>query len=347
MNASATPDNNGRIAYLDALRVICSFLVIVNHTYGFIGSHWNNAPIRFTSFLFFFTSKIAVPIFLMISGYTLLTKTDTIFKTLSRFMRIAVTLIVFSFVYEVYQYLCGDIAELNVLHFLNRIYTEPVTTAFWYLYAYAGILLMVPFLQRMVKGMTRSDFLFFFAVSFFFIGLWPMIVEYTPVSDYSHRFDLPLFGAHICYLLLGYFLHMYGCKQVPTLALVLVGGICVIMSTTITDHRFVSTAGARYLFMDNIALVPIVLSSICAFCLVSRFPFSQRTAAMMRRLGRHSFGIYLLGDLAISVLFPLVNVFLNHLHPLFAVVLFQVCCWLLALALSMALRHVPLIRKLL
>lgn len=346
MNAETSRPSSGRIASLDVLRILCSFLVIVNHTYSYIGLDRVSGSVRFASFLALFSSKIAVPVFLMISGCTLLTKTDTIAKTLKRFIRIAAALIVFSFFYELRAH-AGALETLSIKRFLHSIYTVQITTAYWYLYMYAGLLLMVPFLQRMVKGMSRSDFLFFFVVSLFFVSLWPMIVEYTPVSEYYMFFELPLFGAHICYLLLGYFISTQNHRRIPLAALLIPALLSIVACAVVTDRAFVSSGGARYLFLDNISLLPIVLTSACIFCLALRLPLRGRAADCARYLGSCAFGIYLFGDLTIAILFPWLYVLLDHFHPLFAAALYQAAAWLLALAFTMVLKRVPLIRKLL
>lgn len=348
MNDRINKPSQERIAYLDALRILCSFLVIVNHTYNYVGLDRVSDPVRFILFLTLFVSKMAVPAFLMISGYTLLTKTDSISKSLTRFVRIAVVLVVFSFFYEAYSFLCGNMETLSVKRFLHSIYQVRITPAYWYLYMYAGLLLMVPFLQRMVKGMSRSDFLFFFAISFFFIGLWPMIVEYTPVSEYCPLFELPLFGSSICYLLLGYFIAAYGSKiRLPAVLLLPLWLVCIVLCAAATQRAYIMTNGANYLFLDNISLLPIMIAGACFFSLSSGISLHGRAALAARWLGSHSFGVYLLGDLSITILIPWFYFLRDALHPLAAVTLYQICCWLFALLGAVVLKRIPLIRNLL
>ena len=66
-----------REAFLDVLRIIACFFVIVNHTNSDIFKSATPASLTwFVSLTYFFISKIAVPIFFMISGYLLLNKAD-------------------------------------------------------------------------------------------------------------------------------------------------------------------------------------------------------------------------------------------------------------------------------
>lgn len=336
-----------RIAYLDALRALCCFLVIVNHTYDYVGLSVASAPVRLGAFTSLFLSKPAVPVFLMISGCTLLTKDDTIPKTLSRFMRIVVTLVLFSFVYAVYGFLSGQTDSLSVKRFLLSIYEVNITTAYWYLYAYAGILLMLPFLQKMARNMDKHDFLFFFAISILFFGIWPMIVEYTPMSAQTELFALPLFGTYIAYMLMGYYLHTYGVKKPPVPVLAAAIAACALLCGMATDRAYAATAGTRYLYFDNIGLLPVIIMSVCLFLLAQRLPLSGRAADLLSRLGCHAFGVYLLSDLFIAVLLPLFLLLRAHMPVLIALALYQLAVWACSLGTTALLRHVPLIRRLL
>lgn len=330
-----------RIAWLDTLRVLCCYLVIVNHSYDAIGIAAVSRPVRLISFMILYSVKIAVPIFLMISGWTLLNKSDSIRKTLSRFLRIVVIYILFSAVYEI-----NSSGTFRPSYFFHTVYTIPITNAYWYLITYAGLLLMMPFLQKMAKAMRREDFLFYFAISFIFIAFYPMLEKYTDLSMYSDHFRLPLFGTHICYVLLGYYFMHHNKRRFPAVLLVCVPILCAALCTALTEFSFITSQGKTYLFMDNIALLPTVLSSICVFTLFSRLNVSGHAARIIAHLGRLSFGVYLLSDLALSRLMPVFDALMNVMHPLAAVTLYQLLTFAVSLAAAQLLTKIPLIGKL-
>lgn len=332
---------------LDLLRLLCSFLVIVNHTYDYVRLSEASAPVRYASFAAFSFSKIAVPIFLMISGFTLLSKTDDIKKTFSRVLRIGLSLVVFSFVYEVYRYVSGQQDSLSIKRFLLFIYEQHTTTAFWYLYAYLGLLVMLPFLQKLAHAMSKQDFLLYFAIMLFFCSFWPLVVEYTPMSAYNEQFALPLSGSLVGYLFLGYFLHTHSFKEPPAVVCILLTAVSVLLSAAVTNHSFVATSGARYLFLDGIGLLPTVVSSFCMFCLVRRLCRGRQLPAVIRPLGAATFGVYLLADLFISLLFPMCVFLRAHLPALAAVFLYQLSIWAASLCCTLLLRRIPLLRRLL
>lgn len=346
MSSNEVSFSGKHINYLDALRVVCSFFVIVNHTYQCVPLLQSSNPVRFITFTSLFLSKVAVPVFLMISGFTLLSKDESLFKTLQRVLHIVVTLIIFSFIYEIYNCLFVTAQPINLKHFLHSIYDQPITNAYWYLYAYAGLLLMLPPLRKMVKTMSCNDFLYYFSLSFFFVGFWPLVVEYTSMSEYCWKFQLPLFTAHICYLLLGYYLRTYGTKLLPAPLLLTILCTTILSCAFLTQYKFVITEGTQHLFLDDISLLPITISSVCFFCLVSKIPLQGHTSAVIRNLGSYTFGIYLLGDLAIAICFPCLHFLLEYVPPILAVFGYQILSWLFALAFSIVLKHLPIFRKL-
>lgn len=66
-----------RKVYLDFLRILACFLVIVNHTNSDIFLNSSIGITWFVSITYFFICKIAVPLFVMISGAVLLGKKDS------------------------------------------------------------------------------------------------------------------------------------------------------------------------------------------------------------------------------------------------------------------------------
>ena len=71
------PEKKTKTAYLELLRIIACFFVIVNHTSsGIFLSRTPNDKTWWVSVTYFFACKVAVPIFLMISGTLMLGKID-------------------------------------------------------------------------------------------------------------------------------------------------------------------------------------------------------------------------------------------------------------------------------
>lgn len=162
-------------SYIYVLKIIACFLVIVNHTNSDIFLSISPSLTWFMSVTYFFVSKIAVPLFLMCSGVTLLEKTDSLQKYFLRISRIILVIIMFSSIYYIKSV---GLLNFSLIGFINSIYSKNITGAFWYLYLYLGILIALPFLQKLCKVMSKTDFLHYIFISIIFLGtiLYSLII---------------------------------------------------------------------------------------------------------------------------------------------------------------------------
>ncbi|MCE5342834.1 MAG: acyltransferase family protein, partial [Eubacteriales bacterium] len=186
-----------RYAYLDFLRILAAFLVIVNHTNSLVFKNLIPADTTWWfSIAWYYGSKIAVPLFVMVSGACLLPKQDSYRKALGRFARVLAVLVLFSYLYylvNLWQAGWAWRAALNIPAFLGSIWAQRITDSFWYLYFYLGLMVMLPFLQRMATTMRKRDLEAFMAVSFAAFSFWPLLTHYVPALALPQYFDLPLF----------------------------------------------------------------------------------------------------------------------------------------------------------
>ena len=93
---AARPANEGkaRAAFLDFLRILAAFLVIVNHTNSYVFKALTPADSQWHwSILWYYVSKTAVPLFIMISGACLLGKRDSYAKMGRRILRTLLALV--------------------------------------------------------------------------------------------------------------------------------------------------------------------------------------------------------------------------------------------------------------
>ena len=140
--------------YIECLRIIAIILVIYNHTreLGFtLYQYTSDACSYYLSVLMIPVCKTAVPIFLMISGATLLGKEEDYRYLFSRRIVRYVGIILFWGSIQYFRYVRTGKAELSVRGWWNNIYSSPKLETYWYLYLYLGFLLLLP-LQQCTKG---------------------------------------------------------------------------------------------------------------------------------------------------------------------------------------------------
>ena len=340
-----------RTSFLDLLRIIACFLVIVNHTNSAIfRSRTPESLTWYASLIYFFISKIAVPIFFMISGYLLLNKIDSYKKCLQRIFRIAIALIVCSFIYALYHtYHNNPDASFSsvIIQFQTTHFKSP-TNALWYMYAYLGILIMLPFLQKMTHLMTKCDYLVFFAISGFFFSVLPILSHYFPDVKLNKNFQLPIFSAYISMLFIGQYFSRFGIKKTKFLfSLACLLFVLMLTFNVVATRYEYNKSSKSYLFFDNRTYLPILLQSVCVFYIISFVKIPEKLSKAVTYIGSCTFGIYLVSDMLIDALKPIYTRAETHIHPLFAVILFEICVFLTGLIIVSILKKVPLIKKIL
>lgn len=143
--------------HLELLRIIAVYLVVLTHTgkRGFMYfTTLEPSVIYFVTMLIPVICNIAVPLFFMISGATLIGKDESpgqIWRR--RIPRHLAVLVLASLMMYVYYGLKDD-ALLSVADFLRALYTQNVIVPYWFLYGYLAFLILLPFLRRMIRGLT-------------------------------------------------------------------------------------------------------------------------------------------------------------------------------------------------
>lgn len=324
--------------FIEIIRIIAAFLVIVNHTNSDIFLNRGISITWFLSLGYFFVSKIAVPLFVIVSGYLMLGKVDSYSKCMKRVMRMIMVLVLFSLPYYIDAI---GISTFHPLEYLKSLVGNSVTTAFWYIYFYIGVLLMLPFLQRFFNALEKKDIHIFLVMSALFSCLWPILVHYFPRLSLFGSFQVPIFGTYIALLFLGGYFRKYGVPKISVIWYVVVFCTCLAFNIIMTYFEYQKNSG-WYLFLDNREYLPIVLQSVCVFAIVSRFTISEKLAPIVKVIGGCTFGIYLLSDFFIDKLrFICDELCTNGIYPVLAVIIFEIIVFGLGLVATYIMKQIP------
>ena len=348
-NILNAPTTRTKTPFLELLRIIASFCVIVNHTSPDVFLTTTPSVDWFVSLFYFYASKVAVPIFLMISGYTMLDRQDDYKKSFLRLFRIGCCLLFFSAVYFISYYLEGAFERLSIISFFGWILPGPMTNAFWYLYMYLGLLVMMPFLQKLVSVMKKEDFHVFFLFSGLLYSFWPLVVHYIPKLTYSGYFSMPLFFIEIALPFLGCYLKRYSVPSTKGKVIAVVGFLgCCLLNTVLTYFEYHRMGGTDYLFLDYYQHLPIILESLCVFYFISTLSIGQRSGKVLVFLGSLTFGIYLISDL-LNKHWKGVFLGLSQLtgSRLLALLPYELLIFIGGGVIAFVLKKIPIIKKLL
>ena len=334
--------------YLEYLRIVASFLVIVNHTNSLVFLSRAPSCTWFLSITWFFICKIAVPLFLMISGALLLQRQDTFRKTVSRFFRVFVVFFVCSAgCYIFFQW--NSTEESSALLFLAKFFSgSPVSNAYWYFYLYLGLLLTMPLLQRMAAALSQKGVLWLILLSVGIRGVLPLIEIFTK-HPANFFWEGGLFSTYIGLLFAGYYIDRYMKLEHRHFWIALTVFIVLVAFEVIYTYFLYLEDAEEYLYLDNRTLLPITASSACAFLMVKHLlSWKQPSPAAEKKIsqiGGLTFGIYLLSDPAIRATRGFYSYLSGRVNAFAAVVVWEVILYLFCGLVIVVIRMIPGVKK--
>ena len=198
--------------HLELIRALAMLLVIFNHTgtSGFMLYSVAQQSVFYPVYLFLSVAcKPAVPLYWMVSGALLLPKEESIAHVYRhRVLRMVLVLLLFSVGPHLASVILGR-TELNLKHVFVTVYSSPmsIATTYWFICAYIGVMMMLPFLRRLVKAMTRREWLYLFLLMFVFRGCIPIAEYLIAQGDLHINRDImdSLFSMNVVYFMAGYY----------------------------------------------------------------------------------------------------------------------------------------------
>lgn len=207
--ANDTDRSSEKKVYLEICRIIAIFCIMYQHTGGRGADAWQytgSSLVYAISMTGMIISCIGVPLFWMISGALLLSRQESWKKVYGRRMpRIAAVLVIFSIIRYVYQCLTNGQAG-SVGAFLKQFGTKEIFLPYWFLYEYLGILLILPFLKKIVQNLTQQEKQLLFGL---ILG-WNVLNDIFKIgmgTGFMIGFSFP---SSIYYFMLGYLLENCG-----------------------------------------------------------------------------------------------------------------------------------------
>ncbi|HOY07326.1 MAG TPA: acyltransferase family protein [Saprospiraceae bacterium] len=311
MQGQAVHQEREKFFWADRLRNIATILVIAIHiaapiAHGYpdldtwwwwTGNWWNSL------------SRPAVPLFVMLSGYLLLSKDYPLPVFLKkRFSRIIIPALFWMSVYLLYNYIAkGDPATL--WDAVKRIVSGPVHYHLWFIYLIIGLYLVYPILRAWVKTASEQDLLYFLILCA--IGTWgyKLLYEFGHISIGIY-FELAVNNAG--YFVLGYYLGTKSAsdddregmswrftrRQLAQIGLALV--VIGTASTATLSYWFGHVRGQNFNFFYDY-LTPNVSISAAGWFLLVKSAFNTKPLLPIEKdFAAASFGIYFVHVLVID-----------------------------------------------
>ena len=191
----------------DLMRIIASFFVVLIHASSSLAdgiSVWYNAISRFS-----------VPVFVLISGYYLLRRAPSGTRMVRRIFSLVGMHIIWSALYFVFYRLMGDIPSGDLADVLTYLLTQP--THLWYLYALAGLWILLPGLQVFARHASEREYRYALWVTGILGTVVTLGVRSNWLSTFSvivERTKLPYAMGFVFLFLMGGYLYRFPAKRV-------------------------------------------------------------------------------------------------------------------------------------
>ena len=335
--------------FIDLLRILAAFLVIVNHTNSQIFlAETPDSPLWYLSLTWFSVSRIAVALFMMITGYLMLDRPQSWRKTFYRALRIFLVIPLFSLPHYILNLVHGTVEHPGIWDFLKTVYTTSMATGFWYLYLYLAVVICLPFIQKFAAACSKRDLLIYIGLAGIVATVLPFLEQYLPGTAPYGGFKPPMVNLYLLLMLLGYYFKKYPltfrgvrivCVGVYLLSLL--GGIAL------SRWEYAASDGASYLEAFHREHITVVLPAAATFCFWSTVPFGERLGRFLRFWAPLTFGVYLLSDLLIALTDAPYISLAAVIGRFPAMLIYEVGLFTAAALITWVLKKIPLLKRLL
>lgn len=311
-----------RVVFLDWLRVIACFMVMVVHASECVYS--NDYSFSFPSELGRWSVCLingfvrpAVPLFLMASAYLLVplrTDTGTFFR--KRLTRVVIPFVLWLVLYAVLPAAWGETTLDGAMSNLAQIAINfiPRASHLWFIYMLLGIYIIMPVLTPWLERVSRREEECYILLWLFTTLFWHAHEIFGDVFGECWWNPFPLFyyvSGYVGYVLLAHYIRKYldwNIRKTLTIALpcFLVGyAMCIwsfyTRSFTVAEVRLLE------LSWQTTSFAP-ALMSFGAFMLIKQINYSgRRVYGAVISISAVSYGMYLMHMLVLPYVFVLLN----------------------------------------
>lgn len=295
--------------YIEMIRIIAMILVIYNHLPGYL-MFVNTEGIKQAVYMYLtMVTRINVPLFFMISGALLLRKEEDYPVVLrKRVLRLLIVIILFNGLLLLYQALAVGTEGMSFHKIVRQMMAGKVwgSGSYWFMYAYLGMLLTLPFLQRIAAGMKKTDFAVLTVLRFLLESLLPVVNLFLAFHGMkalrpAGKFSIPFITiSAFFYPLAGYYLDEHvdirkmKKKHIFFLIITATAGILISCRCTYREAVFSGEFSQNYVHLFD------YVSAFAAFLLIKylmevKYPrlSEGKVRDMICFAGSLTFGIYL------------------------------------------------------
>lgn len=339
---------------IDLLRILCCFLIVQLH---FSSSYWFAVELGSYDFIvmtiYNAITRVAVPIFIMISGCYLLDPgrlLDTK-KLMSRPMRLLGTVYLWSAFYAfqglIIDYLrYGQVSSErwgnSITRFINGHYHM------WFCFLVIGYYLLLPVARKIAEDKkVLSIFLLLWVIFAYAIPCVFSWIDMPGVVYYFEKFEINLIRGYFGYFLLGYYIRKVEFYKKTRIAIYFVGvaSMCLTIVLSLLQSK---SSGERVETWFSPSSPFILLSSFALFLFFKnlKIDLNKRTAQRVVSLSGFTFFIYMFHVFILEKM-NMLGITTLSFDTLLSVPILSVLAFVISAILAWGLHKIPIINKVL
>lgn len=225
---------------IELLRIIAIVQVIILHTYSYASvgkaaAEINQAASGFAS-LFWSFCRTPVNVFILITGYFLVTSTFNLKKNLQRASKTYSAMLFYSIIISLAFFITAPALFTEKPANFFRAFLPFFSREWYFLTDYIIILLLSPVINAALMKIDKKTYLWLLGVLFVVLSVWPTVAEMAPFNQVisvtkivDTEFGKSLFSFLFMYIIGGYIRRFTAQKEKPRIKYLLAfAGLCIL-----------------------------------------------------------------------------------------------------------------------
>lgn len=348
-------NDRSRILYIDILRVVSIFAVVVLHISApFVANiYTNGVKSWWVGNIINSATRWSVPVLIIISGKLMLDnkKEEKIVPFLAkRLCKIIIPLVFWSFIYMVItNKMEFKWTLLSFLAFCKKLYIGDVHIHLWYLYMIVGLYLITPIIKVYVNNAKKSNLIYFIVIWFIVNGVIGFSEKF---SGYSINFNLSFFHWSIGYYVLGFILDRYELSKRGRRTVHFLGVIGLIITMYATYIFSLNNEGVFVPHIYSNYAPNVIFTSISVFLLFKTIDWNRYIGSntvinrIISSFSSTSFGVYLSHLFVLRIInsgYMGISIEASSFHPIIGIPLVSLITFLLSHILVKILQKIPFV----
>ena len=289
-----TPPKKNRVLYVDNLRIIACFLVILTHSAMPATDYEQNIEhAGFWLYLISFIGSPASELFLAISGTVLLPIKISVKEFYKRrFVKLLPPVVFWSIFGVLLGWATGENTGEMVFEKIISIPFKPTIGIYWFRYVMIGLYLFAPVISACLFVASKrlvEWYLMIWIITLSMPWLCGLIGKDFDQNG-SHYWMLNYFGGFLGYWVLGYYLHQYPIKIGVNRIWIILCILSILYPLSIAVMRLNNIYVNDYI--NNLQLGNAVLVTML-YTVVQNIKLSECVQTIITNIAKYSFGIYL------------------------------------------------------